>query len=115
MHVVNALPHMHALGTAFFGSFVGGPLDGERWLDSVGYDPEAGVLTQYTPAVDLSMSDEVSFGCSWRNTFDKPIGEGVGDDEMCILFGYAYPYEQSYSAQASPTGCLMVAPPLPGE
>lgn len=114
MHLVNVLPHMHALGTAFFGSYMGGSRDGERFLDSVGYDPDQGVITQYTPAIDLSQGEGASFGCTWVNTFDKPIGEGVGDNEMCILFGYAYPYEHAYSALANEVGCAMAAPPPPG-
>jgi hypothetical protein len=114
MNVVNALPHMHALGTEFFGSYLGGPHDGLRWLDSPGYDPEGGVLRQYTPAIDLSIADGSAFGCSWENHFDKTIVEGVGDNEMCMLFGYAYPYEHSYSAVATEDSCLMIAPGEPG-
>ena len=116
MQLVNVMPHMHQLGTEFFGEYMGGERDGERWLDSVGYDPDGGVITQYTPAIDLSQGDGMRFGCTWENTHDKPIVEGVGDNEMCILFGYAYPYEASYSAVATPSpgGCAMVLPPPPG-
>jgi len=115
MHVVNALPHMHELGTEFFGTYVGGELDGTRWLNSVGYDPEGGVLTQYTPAVDLGQGEGFTFGCTWENTYDEVIVEGVGKNEMCILFGYAYPYENAYSGQTTPSGgCVLVAPPPPG-
>jgi hypothetical protein len=114
MNIVNGLPHMHELGNEFFGTYVGGELDGQRWLNSQGYDPEGGVLTQWTPAVDLSRGESTTFGCTWRNHHDKVIVEGVGDNEMCILFGYAYPYENSYSATANVNGCVMVAPPPPG-
>ncbi len=115
MHLVNVMPHMHQLGTEFFGEYLGGERDGERWLDSVGYDPEDGVITQYQPAIELGQGDGMRFGCTWKNTFDKAIGEGVGDNEMCILFGYAYPYESSYSGQATVNGgCAMVLPPPPG-
>lgn len=115
MHVVNAMPHMHKLGTAFFGTYVGGAFDGQRWLDSVGYDPDRGVIRQYDPAVDLAQGDGLSFGCTWENTHDKAIVEGTGDNEMCILFGYAYPYEHSYTAFAANGQCVMVAPPRPGQ
>ncbi|MSP25844.1 MAG: hypothetical protein EXR75_11930 [Myxococcales bacterium] len=111
MHLVNVLPHMHALGTHFFAEHLGGPQDGERFLDSVGYDPDNGVMTQYTPAVDLSETERFVFGCTWQNTFDKSIVEGTGDNEMCILFGYGYPAENAYSATASPHGCVTIAPP----
>jgi hypothetical protein len=114
MHVLTVLPHMHKLGRAMTASYVGGPLDGERFLDSQGYDPERGVLLQYEPAVDLSDATGITFSCTWQNTLDKKIVEGIGDNEMCILFGYAWPVERSFSAIASPGNCLMVATPPPG-
>ncbi len=33
MHIVDAMPHMHALGTRFEVTYFGGPRDGEHWLD----------------------------------------------------------------------------------
>jgi hypothetical protein len=113
MHIVNALPHMHALGTAFTAAYKGGERDGELFLDSVGYDPDEGVLTQYVPAIDLSQGEGATFSCTWDNTYDKTITSGLGDNEMCILFGYAYPYEHAYSAMANEGGCVMIAPPSP--
>lgn len=113
MHVLTVLPHMHALGRAMTAGYVGGPFDGELFLDSQGYDPEQGVLQQYEPAVDLTESTGITFSCTWHNTFDKTIREGVGDNEMCILFGYAWPVERSFSAIASPGNCLMLATPPP--
>lgn len=115
MQLVNVMPHMHQLGTAFFGEYFGGERDGERWLDSVGYDPDGGVITQYTPAIELGQGDGMRFGCTWQNTHNETIVEGVGDNEMCILFGYAYPYDNTYSGQATANGgCAMVLPPPPG-
>jgi hypothetical protein len=115
MNIVNALPHMHGLGIEFFGRFIGGPYDGQRWLDSRGYDPESTVVTQYTPAMDISQGEAIEWGCTWTNTFDKTIVEGTGDNEMCILYGYAYPYEQAFSALSVPGDhCAMTAPPPPG-
>jgi hypothetical protein len=37
--------------------------------------------------VVIQPGDGFSFSCTWKNTFDKPIVEGVGDDEMCMMFG----------------------------
>jgi hypothetical protein len=113
MNIVTAMPHMHKLGVGFFAEHVGGPLDGARFLDSKGYDPDAGVVVQYDPATKLEGGNRVRFGCKWKNTFNKNIVDGTGDNEMCILFGYAWPYEQAYSAKAAPgeSTCVMVAPP----
>lgn len=112
-HIVTALPHMHQLGTALQATYLGGPFDGTAFLDSTGYDPEDGVLVQYEPAVDLIDAEGITFSCSWQNTFDKTIVEGVGDNEMCMVFGYAWPFDKAYSAIASPDNCLMFATPPP--
>lgn len=69
------------------------------------------MLTQYEPAVDLSDADGFSFSCTWRNTFDRTIVEGTGDDEMCMVFGYAWPVDHSYNAFAQDGGCLLVPTP----
>jgi hypothetical protein len=112
MHIVTALPHMHELGRALDATYVGGRFDGEKFLDSPGYDPERGVLLQYEPAVDLSDATGIRFSCTWQNTHDKTIVEGIGDNEMCIVFGYAWPVDKSFSALASEGNCLLV--PTPG-
>jgi hypothetical protein len=113
MNIVNAMPHMHALATGFFAEHVGGPLDGQRFLDSKGYDPGNGVITQYDPAAKLAGGEAVRFGCAWHNTYDQDIVWGTGKNEMCILFGYAYPYTHAYSTAANEAACLFVAPPDP--
>lgn len=111
MHVVTVLPHMHALGTALSAGYVGGSFDGQRFLDSPGYNPEKGVLMQYEPAVDLTDATGIQFSCTWRNTHAKTIVEGVGDNEMCIVFGFAWPADKSFNALANSGGCVMVPTP----
>jgi hypothetical protein len=112
MNLVSVLPHMHALGTAFTADFLGGPLDGQRFLNSTGYDPENGVWTQYRPAIDLSQGEGARFSCTWNNTYDKTIVEGIGDNEMCMMFGYAYPYNNAFSTYATgPEQCVTITPP----
>lgn len=113
MHVVTALPHMHELGRALDATYVGGRFDGQKFLDSPGYDPDRGVLVQYEPAVDLSDATGIRFSCTWKNTHDKTIVEGIGDNEMCIVFGYAWPADRSFSALAGKDSCLMVPAPAP--
>jgi hypothetical protein len=112
MKIVDAMPHMHKLGQRFQVSYYGGPRDGELWLDDQGYD-EYTDIQSFDPPVDLSQGYGVNFGCTWQNTFDKPIHEGIGDNEMCILFGYSYPAGTAYTASAAPSGCVVVLPPPP--
>jgi hypothetical protein len=112
-HIVTALPHMHKLGRALTAAPIGGPFDGQRFLDSTGFDPEEGVLVQYEPPVDLTDAEGLTFSCSWQNTFDKVIVDGVGDNEMCMVFGYAWPVNKAYSAIAQPGNCQLLATPPP--
>jgi hypothetical protein len=111
MHLVNVLPHMHKLGIEFDAGVTGGPQNGQNFLVSPGYSPDKGVLTQYDPAIDLSAVDGFTFACTWRNTLDVTVTEGVGNNEMCMMFGYAYPPAAAYSALAGKGTCLMTTPP----
>ena len=64
--------------------------------------------------MDLGQGQGAWFECAWHNTFDKTITYGLGDNEMCILFGYAYPPAAAYSALAlSPDDCVDTPPPPP--
>lgn len=119
MHVVSLMPHMHKLATGFDAGFRGGVLDGDSFLESPGFNPD-GVIASYDPAVDLGQGETTippdmgfTFSCSWENSFDKEIVEGTGDNEMCMAFGYAWPYESAYTAVANDGSCLVVAPPYP--
>ena len=109
MHIVDMMPHMHKLGTNFTASYVGGELDGQAFLSSEGYNPD-GLIRSFDPAVVIQPGDGFRFSCSWKNTFDKTIVEGVGDDEMCMMFGYAYPYEAAGSAVSVPGGACVIVP-----
>jgi hypothetical protein len=118
-HIVSLMPHMHALATGFTASFRGGSLDGTEFLDSPGYNPD-GVIVSYDPSLDLSQGQSTiapdtgfDWTCSWDNTYDDEIVEGTGKNEMCMAFGYAWPYEAAYSAVASDGSCLVVVPPYP--
>jgi hypothetical protein len=114
MHLVHVLPHMHRMGREFTGDLLGGDHDGLRFLDSVGYDPDGGVMLEYEPPLDLSVADQFRFSCKWQNTLDKTLTNGIGDNEMCILFGYAYPFENAYSALSSGgDSCVLASPPSP--
>jgi hypothetical protein len=45
-----------------------------------------------------SQGDGASFSCTWSNTTDQTVVEGVGSNEMCMLFGYGFPGASTYSA-----------------
>lgn len=109
---VSLMPHMHKLGTRFTASVIGGPDDGVTFLDSPGYNPD-GVIVGFDPPLDLTEALGFRFECTWTNTFDRTIHEGVGDDEMCMLFGYGFPYAAAMTAYAVGESCAMVVAPPP--
>jgi hypothetical protein len=45
--------------------------------------------------------------------FDAGVTGGAldGQNEMCMLFGYAYPRSYAYSAAATSGSCVLVSPP----
>lgn len=109
---VSLMPHMHKLGTRFTATAIGGAHDGELFLDSPGYNPD-GVIVGFDPPLDLTDADGFRFECTWNNTHDKTIVEGVGDDEMCMLFGYGFPYEAAMTSYAVGQSCAVVVAPPP--
>jgi hypothetical protein len=116
MQLVQILPHMHALGRRFTLRFSGGPRDGQAILDQTDYGLRGeSDIRQFMPAVELTQGgrgDGFRFSCTWENTFDKVIEFGVGDNEMCIAFGYAYPPAHAASAAAGEdVDCLPIVPP----
>ena len=113
MHIVSLLPHMHRLGIEFAARYKGGPLDGKYFLRSKGYDPDNGVLLQSHPAIDLGQGDGATFSCTWDNTLNETLGFGVGNNEMCILFGYAWPPWAAFTADAKAGNCFTIAPVPP--
>ncbi len=108
MNIVQVLPHMHRMGKSITAGYAGGPKDGQLWLSSKGYDPDNGVMVAYDPAIDTSVSEELFFTCSWNNNTDKEIVWGIGDNEMCEVFGYAYPPNAAYSLIASDHSCSAI-------
>lgn len=116
MHLVQILPHMHALGRRFTLGYAGGPRDGQPILDLMNYGVRGETdIRQFMPAVELSQGgrgDGFRFSCTWENTSDKVIEFGIGENEMCIAFGYAYPPAAAASAAASEeVDCLPILPP----
>jgi hypothetical protein len=70
-----------------------------------GYDLESDIGV-FDPGISLDPAQRLRFSCQFRNTTDRVIDYGLGDGEMCILFGYLYPVEQQFvSFQYDGGGC----------
>jgi hypothetical protein len=84
------LPHYHALGSSFFVALSGGTRDGEVLHEIGAFDAEAHGKT-FFPPVDVSGSGATgfTFGCGFDNPRTVEVGWGIGDQEMCVILGFA--------------------------
>lgn len=97
-HIVSLMPHTHEFATRFAVETV--TLEGERTLiyEEEGFDLESDIAV-FDDAVSLEGVHDLSFSCTYDNTKTEPLVYGLGEQEMCILFGYMYPPGEQFAGQ----------------
>ena len=82
------LPHYHYLGNYFRVSVIGGPHDGEviHGLDTFNAEANGKALD---PPLDLTGARGLRLTCGYGNPRDDRVGWGIGDQEMCVMLGFA--------------------------
>jgi hypothetical protein len=82
------LPHYHYLGNYFRVSVIGGPHDGEviHGLDTFNAEANGKALD---PPLDLTGARGLRMTCGYGNPRDESVGWGIGDQEMCVMLGFA--------------------------
>ena len=88
MRLFYVLPHYHALGTGFRLGIWGGPRDGETLFELGAFGPDP-FGAAFDPPVDLASAKGLAFSCRYHNTLGKKVGWGIGDNEMCVMLGFA--------------------------
>jgi hypothetical protein len=86
MHYV--LPHYHDLGDMLRLEVLGGPNDGEvMWEVNTNIGEVLGGIPD--PSLgDLTGATGIRMTCGYDNPRDEEVGWGLGDQEMCITFGF---------------------------
>lgn len=82
------LPHYHGLGTGVRLELAGGDRDGELVFENQGSIGEP-LGRRLDVPFDTSGATGLRFSCEFDNPTDDEIGWGIGDQEMCIAFGFA--------------------------
>jgi hypothetical protein len=95
-----ALPHYHELGNYFKLEIIGGERDGDTLFELDGFNAEANGQS-YNPPIDLTGAEGFRFTCGYDNPRDESVGWGIGDQEMCVMLGFA---ESATMIDASVTG-----------
>jgi hypothetical protein len=88
MKIHYALPHLHGLGDLFRLEVAGGEHDGQLIMEQEDLYGEASGITMAEP-IDLAGADGLRFDCGHDNQTDADVGWGIGDQEMCVMLGFA--------------------------
>jgi hypothetical protein len=84
------LPHYHGLGDRFRLEIAGGELDGEALYDEVNlYGHPQGRTFEEPISLGEIGAHGFRFLCGYNNTTDDNVGWGIGDQEMCVMLGFA--------------------------
>jgi len=91
-NVVSLMPHTHQWATRFTVDLLPYAGGETRVLDDGTYDLESDIAL-YDPPLDLTDIDRLRYQCTFDNPLDHELHYGLGENEMCILFGYVTPVE----------------------
>jgi hypothetical protein len=96
--VVEMMPHTHKLATSFTADLLGVQGD-RRVIDNGRFDAQSHIQV-FDPGLDLTDVDSMQFACTFDNTTNADVVFGIGQNEMCVLFGYLYPVSNQFVAHA---------------
>jgi hypothetical protein len=116
MDLYYVLPHYHALGSSFRLEAFGGPRDGEVIYEIGGFTGEARGRA-FDPPFSLAGAQGVRVTCGFDNPRSEEVGWGIGDQEMCVMLGFArsdFIYDDSVNSGAS-VGTVDGVPSFSGE
>lgn len=83
------LSHYHTLGTSFRMAIAGGARDGDVIHERTGVAGSDTFGISFDPPVDLADMTGLRFTCGYNNTRAMEVGWGIGDQEMCVVAGFA--------------------------
>ena len=83
----------------------GGDNDGKAIYDLGAFDGEAHG-TPFDPPVSMAGAKGFWFSCGYENPRSTQVGRGIGDQEMCVMLGFA---RSDYAFDASATGTMPAA------
>lgn len=87
MRFYYGLAHFHELGSEMRVDVIGGPADGRTLYRTDGRQGDSWAQTM-TPPVDVSGARALRLTCVFDNPRAQTVGYGIGDQEMCIWFGF---------------------------
>jgi hypothetical protein len=105
MDLYYVMPHYHSLGASFHLETYGGENDGKPIYDMGAFDGEAHG-TPIVPPLSMNGAKGFRFSCGFDNPRSVEVGWGIGDQEMCVMLGFArsdFAFDASVGAGAPVT------------
>ena len=103
---VTMMPHTHKRAAAVRADLVHADGTTTNVLDKGAFDVETDIEVFDSP-ISLAGMKSIRYTCSVVNDLTEPIVYGIGDNEMCTLFGYMYPPQsQTIGIQTTTAGCI---------
>jgi hypothetical protein len=101
--VVSLMPHAHKLLQRFTVDLLARGGTEKRALEDGAFDAASDIRV-YDPPLDLKEIGQIRFECTFNNTTDHDVVYGLGENEMCVLFGYLAPPRRQFVAYADSQG-----------
>lgn len=92
--VVSMMPHTHKLAQDFTVDLMSSG-KADRVMETGPYGLGSDIHV-YDPQITLKGVSSVKFECTFNNTTNHDVVYGIGENEMCILFGYMYPVSAQF-------------------
>lgn len=93
--VVSMMQHTHKLLQRFTVDLERSEGGEERVMESGAFDTSSDIR-RYAPPIELGEFDKLRYECTFNNRTDHDLVYGLGDNEMCVLFGYIYPVTKQF-------------------
>lgn len=87
MRFFYGLAHFHELGSSMRVEVLGGAADGRVLYETDARQGDSWARTM-SPPVDVSGARAIRLTCAFDNPRAQTVGYGIGDQEMCIWFGF---------------------------
>jgi hypothetical protein len=95
--VAAMMPHTHKLLESFKVDMIHQDGSVEPVYEKGAFDTESDIKL-FDPPLETSTLDQMRYECVFNNTTDHDVTYGLGENEMCILFGYVYPAIKQFVA-----------------
>jgi hypothetical protein len=107
--IVSLMPHNHEFTDRFLVETIDANEQSTVIYEKTGFDTDTDIAVFDEP-ISLDSVDRLRFSCRYVNTKSEPLGYGLGDQEMCILFGYMFPPSEQFAGYQldAEEGCTTV-------